>query len=357
MSVFLIVLIGIVMFGLLIAVHEFGHFIVAKLSGVRVNEFAIGMGPKLWSRQGSETFYSLRLFPIGGYCAMEGEDEDTGDPRSFHRAKAWKKFLILVAGAAMNFLVGFLIFLGLSAMSQSYQVDVVTAFEPWSMLPAQGLEIGDQFLSVDGHAIWVDGDTSLFLGRTGDRADIEVLRDGRRVLLKDVDMTKTPVFQDNGTTRMLLGVTVGTRAYPASWGDRLRLSWYNSIDTVRLVWISLGDLLTGAVGVRDMSGPVGIVDMMGQMAGAAQTTSIAFMRVLYFVAFIAINLAVMNLLPIPALDGGRIFFLVVNLIYTALTKRHLDPKYEGAVNTVCFVALLGLMAVVAVSDVLKLFGR
>lgn len=357
MSTFLLVLVGILMFGLLIAVHEFGHFIVAKLSGVRVNEFAIGMGPKLWSKQGSETLYSLRLFPIGGYCAMEGEDEDTGDPRSFHRAKLWKKFLILVAGATMNFLVGFLIFLGLYAASQSYYVDVVAGFEPWSTLPAQGLEIGDQFLSVDGHAIWIDGDTQLFLGRAGERTDIEVLRNGQRVLLKDVDMTKTPVAQADGTTRLLLGVSVDTKAYPASLGDRLRLSWYYSIDTVRLVWISLGDLLTGAVGVRDMSGPVGIVDMMGQMASNAGSTSIALISILKFVAFIAINLAVMNLLPIPALDGGRIFYLLVNLIYTAFTKRHLDPKYEGTVNTVFFVALLGLMAVVAVSDVLKLFGR
>ncbi len=357
MSVFLIVLAGILMFGLLIAIHEFGHFIVAKLCGVKVNEFAIGMGPKLLSRQGEETLYSLRLFPIGGYCAMEGEDEDTVDPRSFQKAAAWKKFLILVAGAFMNFLVGFLIFLCLCAVDQNYAVDVVSGFEPWSSLPAQGLEVGDQFLSVDGHAIWVSGDASLFLGRAGERADIKVLRNGQTILLKDVDMTRTAVPQPDGTTRQLLGISIGYRMSPATLGDQLRLSWYNSIDTVRLVWLSLGDLLTGAVGIRDMSGPVGIVDMMGQVAGSADTTSHAFLSILYFVAFIAINLAVMNLLPIPALDGGRIFFLIVNLIYTALTKRRLDPKYEGAVNTVFFLALLGLMVVVAASDVLKLFGR
>ena len=204
-------------------------------------------------------------------------------------------------------------------------------------------------MSVDGHPILVGGDAKLFLSRSEGRVDLEVRRNGQKVLLENIDLTRTA----NNT----LGITVGVRSYSASWGDKLRLSWYNSIDTVRLVWISLGDLLTGAVGIRDMSGPVGIVDMMGQVAGEAKTTSQGLYSILYFVAFIAINLAVMNLLPIPALDGGRIFFLIVNLIYTAATRKHLDPKYEGAVNAVFFMALLGLMIVVAASDVLKLFGR
>lgn len=345
------------MFGLLIAVHEFGHFITAKLSGVRVNEFAIGMGPKLWSKQGEETLYSLRLFPIGGYCAMEGEDEDTGDPRSFQKAKVWKKLLILVAGAAMNFLVGFLIFLCIYAGIEAVGVEVVASFEPWSALPAQGLEVGDRFLSVDGHKILTYGDAKLFLDRAGTVADIEVLRDGQRVTLRDVDMRRSAVTGEDGATKYRLGVTLDTLSTPASPVDKLRLSWYQSINTVRLVWISLGDLFTGAVGIRDMSGPVGIVDMMGQVANEAPSSADAFLGILRFIAFIAVNLAVMNLLPIPALDGGRIFFLFVNLIYTAFTRRRLDPKYEGAVNTVCFVALLGLMGVVAVSDILKLFGR
>ncbi len=357
MGTVLIVLFGILMFGLLIAVHEFGHFIVAKWSGVKVNEFSIGMGPKLWGRQGAETLYTLRLFPIGGYCAMEGEDEDTEDPRSFQKAGAGKKFLILAAGATMNFLVGFLLFLGLCATQSNYYVDVVGGFSPGSSLPAQGLEVGDEFLSVDGHAILIQGDTKIFLARAGESADIEVLRDGRRVLLPDVALTRSVIVQTEDGPQAYLGLTFGARAYPASLGDRLVRSWYQCVDTVRLVWISLGDLFTGAVGIRDMSGPVGIVDMMGQVAGSADTAAGALYSILYFVAFIAINLAVMNLLPIPALDGGRILFLVVNLVYTALTRRRLDPKYEGAVNAVFLVALLGLMLVVAASDVLKLFGR
>ncbi len=348
MSTFLVVIAGILMFGLLIAVHEFGHFIVAKWCGVKVNEFAIGMGPKLWSRQGEETLYTLRLFPIGGYCAMEGEDEDTGDPRSFHRTKAWKKFLILVAGAFMNFLVGFLIFLAIYLTMQSYTVEVVGGFTSWSALPAQGLEAGDRFLSIDGHRVLVDGDAVFYLRRAQGDVDIEVLRNGKRLLLEDIAMTRT-----DGQ----LGIELAGETYTASFGDCLDLSLRQSFNTVRLVWTSLGDLFSGAVGIRDMSGPVGIVDMMGQVAQSAESPSLALASIVSFIAFIAINLAVMNLLPIPALDGGRILFLVVNLIYTAFTRRHLDPKYEGAVNTVFLLALLGLMAVVAVSDVLKLFGR
>lgn len=357
MSSFLLVLAGIILFGFLIAIHEFGHFITAKLSGIKVNEFAIGMGPKLLSRQGRETLYSLRLFPIGGYCAMEGEDADTGDPRSFLRARPWKKLLILLAGVAMNFLVGYLIFFGLYLSVQSYAVEVVDRFEPWSALPVQGLQVGDRFLSVDGHRILVDGDAKTFLDRATGRADIEVLRDGRRVLLKDVDMSRTAVPQGDGSVRHLLGVTLGSQVLPASLADKLRLSWNSSLDTVRMVWMGLGDLLTGAVGIRDMSGPVGIVNMMGQVAQQSPTPQMALANILYFIAFISINLAVMNLLPIPALDGGRIFFLVVDLVISAFTKKKLDPKYEGMVNAVFLVALLGLMVVVAASDILKLFGR
>ncbi len=348
MTSVLMILVGILFFGLLIAVHEFGHFITAKLCGVKVNEFAIGMGPKLLSKQGKETLYSLRLFPIGGYCAMEGEDEDTGDPRSFHKAKAWKKFIILVAGAFMNFLVGFLIFFGLYLGSQGYAVEIVGGFEPWSALPQQGLQVGDEFLSVDGHRILVAQDAEIFLGRAGATADLEVLRDGERITLENVNMTRTPVTGEDGETYYRLGVKIGSRVYPASLGDKLRLSWNRSMDTVRLVWLGLGDLVTGSVG---------IVDMMGQVADQADSTYVAFLSILSLVAFIAINLAVMNLLPIPALDGGRIFFLVINLIFTGITKKRLDPKYEGVVNAVFLVGLLVFMAVVAASDIMKLFGR
>lgn len=348
----LMVVLGILLFGFLIAAHEFGHFITAKLSGVKVNEFAIGMGPKLFAKQGKETLYTLRLFPIGGYCAMEGEDEDSDDPRSFQRAKTGKKFLIMAAGAFMNFVVGLLIFVFLAAAAPRYIMPVVAGYLPgYEPSPSEPrLEMGDRILSVDGNPIFVGDDVSLFFNRGGDDLDLVVRRNGKKVVLEDVHM---PPFLYEGELK---------RGIELSWNNTTLLSaldkgWWDSIDTVRLVWISLGDLFSGAVGIRDMSGPVGIVDMMGQTVQNSQTAGVAAYNIFYLVAFIAINLAVMNLLPIPALDGGRIFFLLINLIYTAITKRELDPKYEGVVNTVCFVALLGLMVVVAASDILKLFGR
>lgn len=347
----LTVLLGVLLFGFLIAIHEFGHFITAKLSGVKVNEFAIGMGPKLLSKQGAETLYTLRLFPIGGFCAMEGEDEDSSDPRSFQKATAWKKFLIMVAGAFMNFVAGLLIFVVLAAVSDSYVAPVVAEFLP-EYTPNGGpqLQVGDRILSVNGNPIFVAKDVQLFFDRGGDDLDFVVRRNGEKVTLKGCHM---PPFQtDDGYKRGLR-----LAQYSLTPGNVLRQGWGDSIDTVRLVWLSLGDLFSGAVGIRDMSGPVGIVDMMGQVAAAAPSAWDAVYSILYFSAFIAVNLAVMNLLPIPALDGGRIFFLIVDLIYTAITKRKLNPKYEGVVNAVFFVALFGLMIVVAVSDVLKLFGR
>lgn len=351
MSSFLLILAGILMFGLLIAIHEFGHFITAKLSDVRVNEFSIGMGPTLLSKQGRETLYSLRLFPIGGFCAMEGEDEDTGDPRSFQKAAAWKKFIILAAGAFMNFMAGLLIFLIFTASSPTYVTPVIADFLPgFTPDPNATLQVGDRILSVDGNPILMGSDVELFFSRGGDDLDLVVERNGQRVTLNQVHMP--PFLYQGNMKRGIMRQERETTVFSA-----VEQAWLNSIDTVRLVWLSLGDLFTGAVGIRDMSGPVGIVDMMGQVAGEAESSSAAFVGILYFVAFIAINLAVMNLLPIPALDGGRIFFLLVNLVYTAVTRRHLDPKYEGAINTVFFVALLGLMVVVAASDILKLFGR
>lgn len=298
----LLLILGILLFGFLIAIHEFGHFITAKLSGVRVNEFAIGMGPKLWSKQGNETLYTLRLFPIGGFCAMEGEDEDTDDPRSFQKAKAWKKFLIMAAGALMNFVAGFLIFVLLAASTPRYITPVVAGYLPgYDPDPATPrLEMGDRILSVDGNPIFVGDDMALFFNRGNDDLDFVVRRNGKKVVLNDVHM---PPFPYNGTLKRGIELsqnnTTVLSALSKGFGD--------SIDTVRIVWISLGDLFSGAVGIRDMSGPVGIVDMMGQTVQNAGSAGLAAYRIFYLVAFIAINLAVMNLLPIPALDGGRIF--------------------------------------------------
>jgi len=352
------------MFGLLIAIHEFGHFFTAKLCGVKVNEFAIGMGPALLKKQKGETLYSLRAFPIGGYCAMEGEDEDTGDDRAFTVQPAWKKLVILAAGAFMNFVIGVILLAVVTFPAPGFQTNEITGVEQnFPNHPEQFFQVGDRIVEVDGHVVFLPSDISLFVSRSGGTVDLVVERGGERLEL--LNYALTAVEQEDGSKRPMLGIFLGG-VEEATLGAKLRYTWLQAVDDVRLVWYSLGELFRGAVGLKDLSGPVGIISMVGDVGeqGAQQAVENkqsawygALMGILNFVSFIAINLAVMNLLPIPALDGGRIFFVFINGIFTALTKKRLDPKYEGYVHAAGMMLLLGLMVVVALSDVWKLIGK
>ena len=196
------ILAAILIFGILVAVHEFGHFIAAKLCGVRVNEFSIGMGPLLWHKETEETQYSWRLLPIGGYCAMEGEDEDSGDTRSFVRQKTWKKLAILAAGPLMNFLTGLLIVLALYAGATGFYTDQITGFAPGFALEGEdGLMEGDVFYKIDGYRTYLRGDAQLFLSyHQGDTIDLEVIRDGEKVVLEDFPMTRQTYTDSEGQT-------------------------------------------------------------------------------------------------------------------------------------------------------------
>lgn len=353
----LYILIAILMFGLLIAVHELGHFVSAKLLGVRVNEFAIGMGPAIWRKQKGETLYALRAFPIGGFCAMEGEDDASDDPRAFGNKAGWKKFIILVAGSLMNFLAGLLILALLAAQNTSIVVPVVGSFMEGSGLEATGLLPGDRILQINGRTVSTADDATTYLAQAGDRLDLLVERNGQQMALNQVDMPLKP-FVINGQAQMKRGITLATQ--PVQGLEKLGVVCTQALDRAvlyaKLVWTSLGDLLRGAVGVKDLAGPIGIVGMISDVGNNAPSTAVAVSVILDFVAFIAVNLAVMNLLPIPALDGGRIFFLVINSIFTFFTKKKLDPKYEGYVNMAGFACLLGLMVFVAFNDVLRLMG-
>lgn len=352
------------MFGFLIAVHELGHFVTAKLTGVQVNEFAIGMGPALWKKQKGETLYSLRLFPVGGFCAMEGEDENSDNPRAFGVQKGWKKLIILAAGAFMNFVAGLVLLLIVTTQYQYVGVPVVSGIvEGFPHEPGQVLQVGDRIVKVDGHAILLWSDITLFVSRTdGDTVDLVVERNGERLVLNDYPMS--PVEQSDGSRRLMMGIELGASERATFW-VKLRQVALEAADDVRLVWYSLSELLRGAVGFQDMSGPVGIISMVGEVGemGADDAKELgksalygALMNILSFSSFIAINLAVMNLLPIPALDGGRIFFVIINgIVYLAARKR-IDPRYEGYVHAAGMVLLLGLMVVVALSDVWKLIS-
>ena len=348
------ILAAILVFGVLIAVHELGHFMAAKACGVRVNEFSIGMGPALWKKQKGETQYSLRLFPVGGFCAMEGEEEDSDDPTALNNQGFWAKLLIFAAGAAMNFIAGLLIILVLYADAQAFYVPVVAGFADGCPLEsADGLQEGDRLLRIDGEKVYVYSDISLLMGlnKTG-AFDLQIERNGEVITLRDFTMERREYTDQNGKAYTGYGLYFG--AEEATLGRKLSYSWNNAMDFARLVRLSLQMLVTGQAGVKDPSGPVGIVSTMTQVGEQAATTRAAVENIAYLAALIAVNLAVMNLLPLPALDGGKIFFLVINAVSMQLFKKQIPAKYENYIHFAGLILLLALMAVITFSDVWKL---
>ena len=358
MGTFLYILVAILIFGVLIGIHEWGHFMAARACGVRVLEFSLGMGPLLWHREDRHgTQVSLRAFPIGGFCAMEGEDEASDDPAAFNNAAAWKRFIILVAGAGMNFLLGLFLILVCFSQLDSFSTPTITGFmEGCPYEGADGLLEGDTFYRINGERIYFSSDVSTYLARrTGDTSDITVIRDGKKVTLKDYPMVlRDYVDEETGETIQKYGLYFGVKE--SGLGAKLRYSWYCAMDFVRMVRLGLVDLITGAVGVREMSGVVGIVGMIAEVGTESPTAMDAFLNIAYLSAFIAINLAVMNLLPIPALDGGRVLFLLITWVLEHILRRRIEPKYEGWINTAGFVALIGLMVFVMYNDIVKIIA-
>ena len=349
------IIFAILLFSLLIFVHELGHFLAAKASGVQVNEFSMFMGPAIWKKQIGETLYSIRCIPIGGYCAMEGEDSDTDSPRSFQKAAWWKRMIITVAGSFMNFVAGILIMLIVFAPAQQFVVPVINHFEDFATVDdGEGLKVGDRFLEVDGEKVYVQSDFSLILSlNPGEVHDLVVERDGQKVYLDDFRMEKHEVTDDEGNKQMLYGFSFSVEeATPAS---RLEYAWLSCVNTVRTVRLSLQMLFSGQASFSDVSGPVGIVSQMNDVANASDTWVDALLNMLYFGGFIAINLAVMNLLPIPALDGGRLLALLLTTGIEAVTGKKIDPKYEGYIHGIGMVLLLALMAVIMFKDIFTIF--
>jgi hypothetical protein len=357
------VIFAILLFSVLIFVHELGHFTAAKLSGVQVNEFSMFMGPAIWKKQVGETLYAIRCIPIGGYCAMEGEDGGSDNPRSFDKAAWWKRLIILAAGAAMNFLIGVVLMVIVVLMvsvclpGRQTAVPVIAGFEDYATVNGEnGLQAGDRIVEVDGEKLYSYSDFSMILSlNPGDVHDITVRRNGEKVVLKDFLLEKHEVTLENGSTGLRYGMNF-TLSTPNFW-EKLGMAWNQSLDTVRLVRLSLQMLLGGKVGIKDMSGPVGIVSEMSKVAAASDSKVTALLNMLYFGGFIAINLAVMNLLPIPALDGGRIVCLLITVVVEAITKKKINPKYEGYLHGAGMILLLALMAIIMFKDVIFLFKR
>ena len=348
------IIFAIILFSFLIFIHELGHFTAAKSFGVRVNEFSLFMGPAIWKKQRGDTLYAIRCIPVGGYCAMEGEDGESEDPRSFARAAWWKRLIILVAGAAMNFVAGVLLIGIFLLPDQQYVLPQVSAVEE-NCAFADSIRPGDTLVSLDGEKIYVNSDFSLLMSlNPGDVHDLTIRRDGKLISYKDLNMEQREFQDENGNTvkRYGFSFTLGKRTF----GLWAKTTWNTGMDTVRLVRLSLKMLLTGQAGLKDMTGPVGIVQQMSSVAEASGSAWYAFLNLLYFGGFIAINLAVMNLLPIPALDGGRVVCLLLTALVEKIIRRKLNPKYEAYLHGAGMVILLLFMAFITFKDIFKLFG-
>ena len=313
------------------------------------------MGPAIWKKQKGETLYSIRCIPIGGYCAMEGEDSDTDNPRSFQKASWWKRLIILLSGAAMNFIVGVLLMVIVFLPMKQYAVPVISEFEPGCTLNVDGgLQVGDRILEIDGEKIYVESDFSLILTLNGgDVHDLVVERNGQKVYLNDFKMEKHLFTNEDGSESERYGFSFSVS--DASIGDRLAYSWATTMDTMRVTRLSVQMLLSGKASITDMSGPVGIVSHMSTVAKESATWVDALLNMLYFGAYIAINLAIMNLLPIPALDGGRVVALLMTTVIEGITRKKINPKYEGYIHGAGMIILLAMMALIMFKDIFVIF--
>lgn len=340
------VAVAILFFGFIIMIHEFGHFICAKLFDVKINEFSIGMGPAILKKQKGETQYSLRLLPIGGYVSMEGEDEDSEDERAFNNKKVWQKIIIVVAGATMNLILGLVIMaITLSASTELIGTNTIKEFYPDAVSSQYGLQPGDKFVKIDGHRVLSERDLSFLMARNREGVfDFVVERNGEQVELEDVKFA----------TRDVNGITVITYDFiiigeKPTFKNIFVNSFTQSASIVRTVWLSLFDIVTGRYGVSELAGPVGTVDIIADVTQEAAEEH-NFENLLFIMALITINIGVANLLPLPALDGGRLMFLIIE----GIRRKKINPKYEGYVHAAGLALLLLLMVFVTYNDIVRI---
>lgn len=440
-----LILIGVLLFELIIFIHEFGHFITAKKSGIKVNEFSLGMGPKIFSFGKGETKYSLRIFPIGGFCAMEGEDEESPEPRAFNNAKVWKRMIVVIAGAVMNIILGFVLMFVVVVQQDSYSSTEVQSFPATSFSSCTGLQSGDVIKEINGYGIstsmdfnypistaelkTVDGSTleiykedcgnnlyNMAVSLVQDKnnklsdeqvskvnellskstneivkakskedafsvyenyykkindacgikdykvekiveketrkrytADILVERNGEEKLLKNVQFF-TYTTKDNSDPQVSIDFYV--KPIDKTIGSVLSQTFKQTISTCKMIYASLGGLLTGKFGLKDMSGPIGIASAVTTVA--SESLSSGFMSavnsIIYVMMIITVNLGLFNMLPFPALDGGRFVFLIIETIRGKSVPR----KVEAIVNGIGMGLLILLMILITANDIFKL---
>lgn len=325
----------------IITIHELGHFISAKLLGVQVNEFAIGFGPAILRFQKGETKYTLRAFPVGGFCAMEGEDQESDNPRAFGRKKVWRRMIIIASGAFCNILLGFVLVIGLLAPAGSFQTTTIVVRED-GVAPSD-LQTGDKIIKVNGRRIFTVSDLSYSLRTDSDgKMDLTVRRGEETLKFEDLRF-KIVETGDEGAT---IDLGFGVKSVKNSFFVLLRESFLRTLSFARIVALSVVDMITGKVDFAQISGPVGMV------SAGAKAASSGIPDLVGFLCIITINLGVFNLLPIPGLDGGRLLFLVVE----GIRRKPIPPKYEGIIHAAGLLLLVALIIVITFKDIWQLIA-
>lgn len=339
------ILIAILFFGLIIMFHELGHFIFAKLFGVQVNEFSMGMGPTLFKRKKGETKYALRLFPIGGFVSMEGEDEDSENERAFCNKPVWQRFIIVAAGGTVNLIMGVIIVAVMLCMTDLIGTPEIHSFRETAVSNTQ-LQVDDKIKEINGRKVFSEYDIGFLMSRDDDGViDFVVEREGEKVNLNAV---KFNTEDRNGQFTIIYDFII--KGVEPGFVSVAKNAVLESVSIARVVWVSLLDLVTGQYGLSDLSGPIGTVSIIADVAQNAATQQIDWTNLLMIMALIAINIGLFNLLPLPALDGGRLFFMAIEFVF----RKPVPRKYEGWVHAIGLVLLMLLMVVISFSDIMRL---
>lgn len=334
-------LVSVLVFLFIIVVHEFGHFILAKSMGIRVNEFSVGFGPTLLKWQGKETKYMLKLIPFGGYCAMEGEDDQSADPKAFCNKSAWRRFLVVAAGAVFNIILGFVLVMIYFAPASGIATNTVDYFAEDATSISSGLKEGDTILKVDGRSCLTANEINYaFSAVVDNKVDLLVKRDGEKVELKDVEFLVQEVE----------GIKYLRRDFAYKYAKNdfktfISQSVKYTVSYGRTVWFSLVDLVTGRFSINTVSGPIGVASTLGE------ATKIGMDALLPILCLLTINLGIFNLLPIPALDGGRLVFILFEMIF----RKPVPQKYEALVHGIGFGILMGIMLLITLKDIYGFF--
>lgn len=338
------IIIALIIFSIIILFHELGHFSLAKANGIKVNEFSLGLGPTLFGITKGETKYSLKLLPFGGACMMEGEDGESDDERSFNSKSVWARISVVAAGPVFNFIMAW-VFALIVIGSVGFDRPVLTGVREGFPAAEAGLQEGDEIISMNGSRTHFFREISQFsVFHPGEDVKLVYKRDGERyetVLSPKLDEESgRELFGMNGSAAREKGTILET---VANSFFEIRYQICTTIESLKM-------LITGKVGVKDLSGPVGIVKVMGETYDTNESaggTGLAILSMVNFSIFLSANLGVMNLLPIPALDGGRLVFLIIE----AIRRKKISPEKEGMVHFVGLVALMALMVFVMFNDI------